>query len=387
MLINPAFVYVFVWSLCLFFYTRYYSEVFLPLSDLTLFYVLASMVSVLLSWFFFIMITGKTNICINKSKKLLSFSSRSKVKMIYLVYIWSFLSLLELLYFRDLPILSLFGLSNMSYHDYGIPSLHGFLNSIILSLSMYSMYNYLRSNNKKYLFYYFLTLMVPVVAMNRGGLTSLLIQSLFVLLVFKKINITSLLKVILMLIIFMFVFGWFGDMRYTGKEADLYSVFAISENYPLWLPKSFMWIYMYLTASLNNIENVIHSYPLFEFKPYSAFFGLLPTVIRDLLDRPVVVELVVTAFNVSSFMPNYLSAFGVYGSIIFYFLAAMVSMSIYYAYIQSRKFEYGFSLVILLHSAALSVFSDFYSIQVYVFQVLLQFFVFRRIVFMKKQLI
>ncbi|PLA75553.1 hypothetical protein CYQ88_00890 [Hydrogenovibrio sp. SC-1] len=379
MLINPAFVFIFVWSLSLFLYTRYYSNIFLPLSDFTLNYLVAANVSVILSWLLFVVISGRLYLRKIVPAELVQFSLHARIKIKMLLYFGIFLFLLEVVYFRDLPILAVFGLGVITYQDFGIPSLHGFLNAIVLSLSMYSLYNYLRTNRKIYILYYLLTLLVPIVGMNRGGLTSMLVQSFFVILVFRGLSFRLLIKLMVFFVLFVFIFAWFGENRTLGLGEQVYDVFNISDNFPEWLPKGTIWVYMYLTSSLNNIENVINSYSLLNFEPYKAMFGLIPSFIRDALDQPVKVDLVLSAFNVSSFMPNYLSAFGVIGSLFFYFLASLFPMYIFYAYAKRRSLVHGFVLVILLHSIALSVFSDFFAIQVYVFQMLLQFVIFLRI--------
>jgi len=379
MLVNPAFVYSFVWGLALLLYTQYWSNVFLELSNLTIYYILCSMFVTIVSWFFFIVTTKSTRIGFTRISYAFSHHSEKKIKIFF--KIWMVGMLVELLYFRDLPILSLVGLSNMSYHDFGLPSLHGFLNAIILSISMYMLYQYTLYNKKIYLFYYFSTLLVPIVQMNRGMLTSLLIESLFVILVFRNIKIKTIVKIIFFILLFIYAFGIFGELRYSGNANDLYAVFQISDYFPEFLPKSIMWVYMYITSSINNIENIISNFSDVNFEPYKAMFGLIPSVIRVYLEMPIQQDLVQEAFNVSSFMPNYLGAFGIYGSILFYFISSLITMAIYYRYTKKFELSFGFTLVILLHSIALSVFSDFFALQVYVFQIIIQFIIFSKIKF------
>ena len=377
MLANPAIIYSSVWLFSLFLYTRYWSGIFLELTSLTYEYILSSILAVIISWLLYAFAYRRFNI--NYFRRLYNFSHLTKHKIKIFLMIWIFGTLIEVLYFRDLPILALFGLSSMTYADFGLPSLHGFLNAIILSLSMYSLYLFILTNDKKYIGYYILTIFVPLVGMNRGMLTSLLIESLFVFIVFKGTTIKTIIKIIFFIIVFALVFGMLGELRYSGNPDNLYAVFNITDNYPVMLPRSFIWIYMYMTSSLNNIENIIYNFNDVNFEPYSAIFGLIPSVIRAHLNVPVQQDLVVSAFNVSSFMPNYLTAYGLYGSIFFYFLASLVSMGVYYRYVSTYSFASGFTLVIFLHSIALSVFSDFFAIQVYMFQVIIQVIIFKGI--------
>lgn len=376
MLANPAFVFSFVWGAALFLYTQYWSGTFLVLSDLTYYYILASIFVCIFSWVFFVFIYKSTRV--GYQRVMYQFSEQENKKIVIFLKIWFIGTFIELLYFRDAPILALFGLGNMTYHDFGLPSLHGFLNAIILSISMYVFYKYISTNRKIFLWYYLLTLLVPIIGMNRGMLTSLLVESLFVYIVFKGIRLKGFIKLLFFIITFIYLFGVFGEMRYHGNVEDLYAVFQISDNYPSFLPKTFIWVYMYITSSINNIENILYSYELINFEPYKSLFGLIPSVIRVHLDLPVEQNLVVSAFNVSSFMPNYFAAYGIIGSLFFYFFASLVSMYIYYRYTKKYELSYGFTLVILLHSVALSIFSDFFAIQVYVFQVLIQFIIFSK---------
>jgi oligosaccharide repeat unit polymerase len=381
MLINPALIYAYIWLLAIFLYTRYWSDIFLPLSDATLSYILGSIVVVGLAWVVTTIVFIDKLGPFKKNINLTKFSLRVNKKILFLTYFWCVFSIVELLYHRDLPILAVFGMGNMTYHDYGIPSLHGLLSAIMLSLSMYALYLLIQTKNKKYLFLYMLTILPYILTMNRGGITSLLVQGLFVLLLFKRVNISLIVKLTVFIFIFILIFGFLGEIRNVNTSGDIYAVFQISSNYPDFLPKGFMWIYMYLTTSINNLENIISSFDDWNFEPFFILFGMLPTFIRNALSNPHSVDLVSEAFNVSSFMPNYLAAFGVYGSLIFYFLAALIPLYFYRKFLREGNMKHGFILVIFLHSILLSIFSDFFLIQVYIFQILLQYFIFNKFFF------
>jgi oligosaccharide repeat unit polymerase len=381
MLVNPALIYAYIWLLALFLYTRYWSEIFLPLSNATLAYILSSIVVVGLAWAVMTIIFIYHKLApIKKNENLIKFSLGVKKKILFLTYVWCIFSIVELLYHRDLPILAVFGIGSMTYHTYGIPSLHGLLNAIILALSMYSLYFLIETKNKKYFFIYILTIVPFILTMSRGGMTSLLLQSLFVLLLFKRVKISSIVKFVVLFFIFIFIFGFLGEIRNINTDADIYQVFQMSSDYPDFLPRGFTWIYMYLSTPINNIENIFLLYDNWNFEPYIVLFRMLPTFVRDILPIPNSIVLVNNAFNVSSFMPKYLAAFGVYGSLVFYFISALVPLYFYQKFIRTREIKYGFILVVFLHSIVLSVFSGFFLIQTYIFEILLQYFIFNKIV-------
>lgn len=374
MLANPAIIYALVWGTSLWLYSLHYSNLFLELSRPTLTYIGAGIFSVVFAWLFIGTVYGK--IVFNFPRHIRLFTSDEKSKIAFLFRILIAGMVIELLYFRDVPVLSLFGWSTMTYHQFGLPSLHGFLSAILLSLSMYALYYFLATRERTYLYYFAAAIIVLLMSMNRGGITSLLIQSFFVVTVFWTLKKRTFFRLALAAVVFVYFFGLLGELRNHGAGQSIYDVFAISAAYPDWLPKNFIWVYMYLTSSLNNLENSLSAYPDFNFEPHLAMFGLLPTIIRIHFTPPEGVSLVNEAFNVSSFMPNYLAAFGVYGSVFFFFFAALVTMWIFYRYVRTYDLRFGFTLVILLHSIALSIFSDFFAIQVYLFQVILQFWIF-----------
>ena len=376
--INPAIIYAFVWLAALGLYFLHYSNVLLALSSTTLSYILLSILMPILAWMFFALIrkpfklTEKVNI-----NTPVSLNAFFKIRM--LVMIWSLGTLFTVCYFRTLPILTVFGLGHMTYAQYGIHSLQGFLNAILQSLSIYALYLFISTKNKKYLWLFLVTFAFPFLTLNRGMLTSMMLQSLFVILVFRKIKLKTFIKIVIFAISFLFLFGFMGVFRYMAANvhnSHLYSIFEISANYPNWLPKSFIWVYIYITTPLNNINNIIHQFPTFAFHPYAMIYSAIPTFIRNMLAVPIHVHLINSAFNVSSYMPDLLLAYGYVGSLIFYFFASLVPIYFFYKFLLTKRLRYGFILVIFLHSIVLSVFSDFFFLQVYIFQVLLQYFVF-----------
>ena len=363
----------------------YWSDIFIKLSNTTLYYILYSVVAVGLSWALVKFIFLNKRCVLKKNGYLIVFSPKIKNKIFFITCLWCVLSAVELLYHRDLPLLTAFGLGSILYHEYGIPSLHGFLNALILSLSMYMLYSFIESKNKKYLFLYIFTIVPFILMMTRGGITSLLLQSLFVLLIFKEVKFNLILKILFLSIFFIFLFSFLGKFRYGNFSNDFFQVFQISSNYPDFMPLDFMWVYMYITSSINNLEYNISLYNNWNFEPYILVFDLLPSVIRQNLPTPYSTNLVNSAFNVSSFMPKYLSAFGLHGSLIFYFFAALFPLIIYQKFLLQRKLKHGFILAILLHSIVLSIFSDFFLIITYVFQILIQYFVFSTWTYQKKK--
>ena len=110
-----------------------------------------------------------------------------------------------------------------------------------------------------------LTILPFILMMTRGGVTSLLLQSLFVLMLFKEIRFSLLVKLLLLSFIFIFAFAYLGELRNTNPATDIYQVLQISSSYPDFLPKEFMWIYMYISSSINNLQNMMGVYDNWNF--------------------------------------------------------------------------------------------------------------------------
>ena len=74
--------------------------------------------------------------------------------------------------------------------------------------------------------------------------------------------------------------------------------------------------------------------------------------------------------------PNYLSAFGYIGSIFFYFLMGLTFNFIYFKTKKERvNIKWVFILVVILHNILFSLFVDFFSSLVFIFQIFLHFIV------------
>ncbi len=377
-LINPAIIYSVVWLLALSLYQLHFSNILTPLNSKTVVYILLSVVMVCLAW-----ITAKLILYKVRFPKYHVYdsciSNDTFFKIRCLFATWVIGTCITLIYLHDLPILTIFGWSHMTYADYGITSLQGFLNAILQSISIYMLYLYLTIKNRRYLYFFILTLLFPLFTLNRGMLTSMVLEALFTFLVFSSLRTISLVKLFLFAMFFIVFFGLMGEFRYIGviDDSDLiYKAFNISEDYPIWLPKSFIWFYLYVTTPLMNISNIIYQFPDFSFQPYVMIFSTFPTLLRSILEAPVTINLANPAFNVASFMPHFLTAYGYVGSLIFYYFASFISFYYYYKFLLKGRLTDGFILIILLHSIVLSIFSDFFFIATYIFQIILQYYVF-----------
>lgn len=216
---------------------------------------------------------------------------------------WSFMTAIEIIYCKGVPVIWLIIGNGKTYFDFGIQSVHGFLNSLILSLSLVCYYLYLVTNKKKYLLIPLFTCCWALVVISRNLLIVNVIQMAVLHFYFNKINYYKFMKSLLLLLALIVIFGIVGDAR-TGKET-FYSLAAVNDNYPDWLPSGFLWVYMYLVTPLNNLVHVFNTIsPEWNIGLENSTVLLIPSFLRNFIYGNLTYDstyyLVTQAFNVST---------------------------------------------------------------------------------------
>lgn len=237
-----------------------------------------------------------------------------------LLVFWVVVEVIETLWSGGIPIIwSLVG-SSKTYFDYGIPSVHGLMNAVGLVIIMlcYYLYEYKKSTEglkeKKLLYIIVFMLFFYLCLITRQIIISAAIQLIIIKLYFvkkipwKKLMILALLGII--------AFGLIGNLR-TGYDGFL-SVAMMKGNVNSFFIGIY-WVYMYLTMTVANINNVvllgISGYGLY---PITSTY--IPTVISNILfagSNVVIPDYLVTpAFNVSGFFIDFYLGYGNLGVII-----------------------------------------------------------------------
>jgi oligosaccharide repeat unit polymerase len=301
-------------------------------------------------------------------------SKRMKV----LMYFWVFCSIIEVIQARNFPFLSLLGIGPyINYVDFGIGGLHGLLNAIYLFLACFYFLRYKADNKKRYLYVLFLLLLWPILLTTRQLLLSYFIQLFFIHLLTTKINTKKVLKLFCIVLLAFSIFGYLGDLR-SGRE-HIISLASPTFDYPDYLPSFFIWVYIYIVSPLNNVNhNVAEIIPLYF--PFNIVISIFPSVFRDVITSGLDVksyntELVTEAFNVSSFYQPFLLDFGY--KLLPFVLLVFSSISMVVMHKANNKVPYVIILAIMLHSITLSVFANFFTHIVFVFQMILSFLIFK----------
>ncbi|WP_268934885.1 O-antigen polymerase [Sphingomonas sp. Leaf37] len=271
---------------------------------------------------------------------------------------WIAVTLAEIGYSGGIPMLwSLTG-SSKTYFDFGIPTIHGLMNAILLSLTTVSTFLGLATKQKKYYIGIVFLLVWGVIVISRNLIIVGTLQCLFLMFFIKGppkgarviwLSIFGLLAII--------GFGWIGDLR--SGAAAFFALAQPSSSYPTFLPSGFLWVYIYITTPLNNlIHQTVVSLPEWNWGLTNSMALLLPSVIRNVLydSNTVAGDLVTNAFNVSSAFLDIYRDLGFFGIVTMSFLIGAVSQAAYNGNsVRSVLFS-----VVLLQSAVLSIFFNHY---------------------------
>lgn len=274
---------------------------------------------------------------------------------------------LEVLVSGGMPIFWLLTGSPKTYVDYGIPTLHGFFNAILLfegTLCFWLITATRSSRLVKLIFV--ICLVLPIAAITRQVVMSLLAQC-FVIFVGarlrgRRINYT---RIALTIVLILTLFSAIGIVR-TNSDAFRQQI-AYTPGYE-WVPVALMWPYMYFTTPLNNFA-YITSLDLEPTLGYSSMSSLTPSVIREMIWGPKSDAVLVTeTFNVTSYAaPIYLD-FGWPGVILFTFTEICCAVLVFRRLIRTNSLYYLMLLAILDHIIILSFFFNFFLTWGVVFQ-------------------
>lgn len=230
---------------------------------------------------------------------------------------WGIMTVVEIIASGGIPLLWLLTGSSKNYLDFGIKSIHGFLNSLLLAAGICYTGLFARLGQRKYLLCFAGILVWAVLTVTRGLIVVNLVQSVIILALYRGMSTKLAIKIVATGLILVIAFGVVGDLR-TGGSSTFRDLAQPTAAYPAWLPSGDLWVYIYLTTPLNNLIYTASSTrplndPLF---PNTAA-PLFPSVLRsaiygDALSESISGELVDSAFNVST---AYVGPYQDYGAI------------------------------------------------------------------------
>jgi len=276
-----------------------------------------------------------------------------------LYMVWIFGTVVEIAYSRGLPIIWTLTGDERTYFDFGIPSMHGFLNSLISALSLFAFFLYLMYGRRAHLLAALFVVVWGILVLSRQLVIMNIAQYVFLYLILhgKKLRLINVAKVLLILIICILGFGYLGDLR---SGADNFLLLAQpTDNYPTAAPSGLLWVYMYFVTPLLNLLNTIEtSCGCNSYLMANTISSLLPSVIRGefvtVADSKG--EIVTQAFNVSTAFADPFVDAGYFGVFVYTFIVAAVCC--WYWFRKSWFHQIGYS--ILLQCLFFTVFYDLF---------------------------
>ncbi len=266
---------------------------------------------------------------------------------------------ISVVYFRGIPLQWMLSGSNLSYTDFGFPTLHGLFNSMVLLTGTATFWLLLkhrpfRGRNVILAFCF----VVPIVTLHRQSLVSLLLQCLFIYAATRRGSFLQAAKGVgAILLVCIALFSILGNVR-TGNDslAELADLRGGGAEMPLWL----LWPYMYLTTPLSNFfELTTLDFGLS--LGSTSLAGLTPTVVRELLwGEPVAItaDFAARSFNASGYAFPLFVDFHWFG--VFAFTAAVMWAGgmLLRRFIAQRNLYNLLNLCLLNHVVFLFVFSN-----------------------------
>jgi oligosaccharide repeat unit polymerase len=243
--------------------------------------------------------------------------------------VWMVLTVFEVILSGGVPLLWAFTGSSKIYTDFGIPSLHGLVNSFLLSICISHFLLFIVTNDRRELRIPIFVLCWSVVIINRNMMLVTLLEFAVIYIRIRKVRFTTFLKLGSGVLAFVLAFGVVGDIR-QGSSSIIRDLAQPTEEYPQWLPSGVLWAYIYITTPINNlIYNMDAIRPENNLLFPNTAATLFPSVLRGVIYGNRIGDaesgqLVVSAFNVSTAYVGPYSDFGIFGTALFSIMIAFV---------------------------------------------------------------
>lgn len=383
---NPFLIYATIWVSTVFLYSLEFTNNILGLNDSFRILISSTIISFILIFLLVYLIRiyfQKYKIGITHSIKdnsALHIIRFGKVLRLILNF-WLCLTFLEVILFGGVPLTTavVFGNYDLDYKAFGIPTLHGLLNSCYYTIVAGFFLHYRLTKDKASLWKVLLLLIWPLLVMSRAVLLWAIVEILCVYFLLNRINLKKVLSITVFVVAFIILFGIIGDNRANKGDNPFNTDNFINEKYTTIgekLPTGFVWVYLYITTPINNIVlNIDHLDPKYDFR-YSTV-ALFPTIIRDQIFSPndkYSVELENEAFNGSSYFANYLHDFGVAGTIVFVAFLQFISVCVFFS-AKSGKIGSAIAYSAVFYSIMTSVAFDNFISLITIFQIFLGLYI------------
>lgn len=344
MFISPIYVFIFPWlvGISVSFFLAQNSPTFSPVSFLGIFSVLYLLIILFLFNFFFTSYLSKPLDTENLLKEKLNLNALKNLLVLIFYSHLAYFSL-AILYSNGFPLLWVIIGSENNYTNFGIPSITGFFNMLrsfgLVSCLLLIFYG--DNSQKKYVILISLYFLISsfFLEASRGNGLIMLLHPIGMYLLLRKINIKEILFSIVLIIFFIFFFGFLQALRYS--DFNLETLANASEAIGLENANA-IFIFLapfliYIATPIMNMDLNLSKAPNFSFSLDNSLISLLPTGLRDYLSGGMGEKfgmLIDDAYNTTSFLTPLIMDFGSIGGL---FIASFLLILTSWIYSKAKE--------------------------------------------------
>lgn len=384
--ISPVKLMLAIWGIEIYMYNLHIVSFYNPLNFLTFVLVFGVILALICSKFFVLYRNKKLRLQGKQYTPISLTLEEIEDKSKFVLKLFLIGTVINVVFSGGFPLLWLVIGDARTYQDFGVHGFNGMVNSFYyISLLCYT-YLYLKKRGKKQLIILLGLIFYPVFSMARALIFTGLFEVLGLYLLLNRIRLKSIIIALLLAISIIVAFGQMGDNR-NGLDSATESFvrsYVDDEYVDLMekLPSGFTWVYIYFTCAINNITYNINTLQPTGY-PYFTVRRLLPSFIaervieqKDYEDK-YALKMDDSVFNVFTIYSNYIKDFGVFFTIILFFLVGIFFYDIYYkSSPDDTKYLFMYPPIFMI--LCLSVFDDFLLSLPTLFQFVFTSYFFRR---------
>ena len=312
---TPVLIFNFIWFFTLSIYNLKISYLQQELSERTLYLFILNILGFNITYLI-ISSFKKREVTITK-RKVLKYTKEQRIR--FAKWFVIFLFIVETIYSGGLPIIWKITGVGKNYFDFGIPSIHGAFNGLVICLGAYSFF---KKTNDKYLY-----LLIGILIFSRQIMISMAVEAIiFNMFTSKEINWR---KYIIIGIVGILAFNILGNFR-SGSET-MNEIFQPKQQY-VNMPNSLKWVYSYMTFSVSNFNNLVSKTDGGMNRGASMLSQIVPTALLDKVNIEIKYNpfyLISLNYNTCTSFPEIYLDFGAIGILVFGILLAFLGNSIY----------------------------------------------------------
>lgn len=283
---NPFAINGIIWLVVIIIYNLKWSDWYPPLTtELSLFLYVTSLFSIFIG-----ILTTKAKCYVYKEFNTHFKDITFVKKSIIVLYI---LLCIEFIACKQIPIFSILFLRGNygAYQEFGLPIIHVLIVSGFIFIYAFSIYYYINEKNiiyrKKIRLYILLCIICGILIVNRALLMHMFCIFLFIFLMSKKNIISYVIKLGIISIGILFLFGIIGNIRNSdtleaGKQYILQVGNASTKFRESKIPVEFFWGYLYISSPLSNVQYTINHN-----ENHTSIDNLFPFIINNLLPQMI----------------------------------------------------------------------------------------------------